>query len=169
MIGIGDRMKYGVIVIGADALFPIIDAGGRSLAGDLLYISDAQIALFIDGVAKPLLGPSRFRQNFCALRIEHENMGSGGGAVAFDIVRDGGNVVFDRRCRKAARYDLAISAQHRYRAILRFEPGVIDVKLIPGISLFARPLGDQGMPARGSAVNGLRKLPWFALPDIPKN
>src|SRR5215467_366117 len=89
---------------------PIVNACGRSLAGDFLDISDTDSALLINGVPEPLFAPARFREDFCALRIENKNVGSSSYAVAFDVVRDGRDVVLDGGRSKAAGYNLAVGA-----------------------------------------------------------
>ena len=48
MTGIGNGIKFGIIVVGADPLHPVIDTGRRSLAGHFFDISDMDIALLIN-------------------------------------------------------------------------------------------------------------------------
>src|SRR6185503_10293519 len=78
MTRIGDGIKFGIIVVGADPLHPIIHARRRSLASHFFYISDADIALLINSVPEPLFGPACFRQDCSPLRIEHKDVGSSG-------------------------------------------------------------------------------------------
>ena len=169
MTGIGDGIKFGIIVVGADPLHPVIDTGRRSLAGHLFDISDVDIALLIDGVPELLFGPACFCQDFRSLRIEHKHVRSSGYAIALDVVCYGRDVVLDRRRGKAARYNLAVGTEHRYSAILRLQSRIIHVELIPRISLLPRSLSNQRMPTRRSAENGFRKLSRLALSDVPKN
>src|SRR6516164_9711914 len=108
MTGIGNRIEFGIVVIGADPFHPVIHARRRSLAGYFFNISDMDVALFIDRIPEPLFGPACFCQNFSPLRIEHKDVGSSSYAVALDVVCYGRNVVLDRRRCKPARYDLTV-------------------------------------------------------------
>src|SRR5215510_2134269 len=151
MTRISNGIKFGIIVIGADSLHPVVHTGWRSLAGYFLNISDMDIALLINSVAELLFGPTRFRQNLRPLRIENKDMGSSGYAIPFNVVCYGRYVVLDRRRRKTAGDYLAVGAQHRDGAILRLEARIIDVELVPGVAFLPGPLGNQRMPARRAA------------------
>jgi len=50
MAGIGNGIKFGIVVVGADPLHPVIYTGRRSLAGHFFDISDMDIALLINSV-----------------------------------------------------------------------------------------------------------------------
>src|SRR6266850_2967688 len=97
MTGIGNGIKFGIVVVGTDPLHPIIHARRRSLAGHFFDISDMDIALLINSVTESLFGPACFRQDFSPLGIEHEDMRGGRYAVALDVVGYCRNVVLDRR------------------------------------------------------------------------
>jgi len=79
-------IEFGIIIVGANSLGPIVDASRRGLTRYFLDVSDVRVALLIDSVPELLFGPSCVGKNLCALGVQDKDMWRSGNPIPFYLV-----------------------------------------------------------------------------------